>query len=133
MSQRILIVDNEPGVIYFLAENLADLGPDYEIETCQSGEEALVQATIKRFDLVITDFRMPGINGLQLIRFLRDQQPRIKLILMTAYGDQSVALMARQLQLNGYITKPFEMEEMLTTVKTVLANHYPQKNQMLKI
>jgi DNA-binding response OmpR family regulator len=120
MKKRILIVDDEPSLAFLLAENLVDLGPDYEIETCCSGAEALALNQADPFDLVITDWMMPGINGLQLMRVLTQKQPETKLILMTAYGNEAIAIKAQDLGVTSYISKPFRMEEMLATVQAVL-------------
>lgn len=120
MQKRILIVDNEPSLTFFLAENLTELGPEYEIETCHSGVEAITLTSTGPFDLVITDFWMPVINGLQLSRFLNQRYPQIKIILITAYGNEALMSQARELDVTYYITKPFELEEMLTAVRTAL-------------
>ncbi|MBN1219694.1 MAG: response regulator [Anaerolineae bacterium] len=120
MKKRILIVDDEPNLAFLLAENLVDLGPNYEIEVCNSSADALALNEEKSFDLVITDLMMPGINGLALTKYLAEQKPEIKLILMTAYGNEEVALRARHLGISSYITKPFEMEDMLAAVQTAL-------------
>jgi len=116
MKKRILIVDDEPNLAFLLAENLVDLGPDYEIEVCNSSADALALNKARPFDLVITDLMMPDINGLTLTKYLIKQRPEIKLILITAYGNEDVALKARKLGVSNYITKPFEMEDMLEAV-----------------
>ncbi|MBN1993615.1 MAG: response regulator [Anaerolineae bacterium] len=120
MKKRILIVDDEPNLAFLLAENLLDLGPDYEIEVCNSSADALALNKTKPFDLVITDLMMPEINGLTLTKYLIQQKPEIKLILITAYGNEDVALKAKNLGISSYITKPFAMEDMLTAVQTAL-------------
>jgi DNA-binding NtrC family response regulator len=118
MKKRILVVDDEPNLAFLLAENLHDLGPDYDIEVSHSGAEALDLNQEHPFDLVITDLMMPEMNGLILTRHLIKQQPGIKLILMTAYGNEEIALKAKNLGICSYITKPFEMEDMLVAVQT---------------
>jgi len=122
MKKRILIVDDEPNLAFLLAENLVDLGPNYEIEVCNSSADALVLNQKKPFDLVITDLMMPDINGLTLTKHLTQQKPEIKLILMTAYGNEEIALKAQKLGISGYITKPFALEEMLTAVQVALGS-----------
>ena len=120
MKKRILIVDDEPNLAFLLAENLVDLGPDYEIEVCNSSADALSLNKAKPFDLVITDLMMPDINGLALTKYLFQQQPEIKLILITAYGNEDIAMKAQNLGVSSYITKPFEMEDMLEAVQSAL-------------
>ena len=121
MKKRILVVDDEPNLAFLLAENLVDLGPDYEIEVSHSGPEALDLNTQNPFDLVITDLMMPEMNGLTLSKQLTEEKPGIKLILMTAYGNEDIALKAKDLGICSYITKPFEMEDMLTAVQTAFS------------
>ena len=121
MKKRILVVDDEPNLAFLLAENLVDLGPDYEIEVSHSGPEALDLNTQNPFDLVITDLMMPEMNGLTLSKHLTEENPDIKLILMTAYGNEDIALKAKNLGICSYITKPFEMEDMLTAVQTAFS------------
>jgi two-component system chemotaxis response regulator CheY len=120
MKKRILIVDDEPNLAFLLAENLVDLGPDYEIEVCNSSTDALALNKARPFDLVITDLMMPDINGLALTKYLFQQQPEIKLILITAYGNEDIAMKAQKLGVSSYITKPFEMEDMLEAVQSAL-------------
>jgi DNA-binding NtrC family response regulator len=117
MKKRILIVDDEPNLAFLLAENLVDLGPDYEIEICNSSADALALNKEKPFDLVITDLMMPEINGLTLSKYLTQQKPEIKLILITAYGNEEIAIRAKNLGISSYITKPFDMEDMLMAVQ----------------
>jgi DNA-binding NtrC family response regulator len=127
MKKRILIVDDEPNLAFLLAENLLDLGPDYEIEVCHSSSEALTLNQEIPFDLVITDLMMPEVNGLTLSKQLIQQLPEIKLILITAYGNEEIALKAKKLGIASYITKPFEMEDMLIAVQSALANSQPER------
>jgi two-component system response regulator YesN len=131
MKKRILVVDDEPNLAFLLAENLVDLGPDYEIEVCNSSADALSLNRAKPFDLVITDLMMPDINGLALTKYLFQQQPGIKLILITAYGNEDIAMKAQKLGVSSYITKPFEMEDMLEAVQSVLDTSISQADPVL--
>lgn len=121
MSGRILIVDDEESVVFFLGENLAELGPGYVVETAGSGEEALIKMASRPFDLVVTDLRMPGVDGLDLLRTIRTTHPNTRLILMTAYGSDQVEAEARRLQVYRYITKPFKVEDLVDTVRKALS------------
>ncbi len=120
MVKRILIVDDEENVVFFLAENLIELGAGYEIETACSGPEALACMVPSPFDLVITDLRMPGMDGLMLIKRIRARYPQTRLILMTAYGDAGVETTAYRLGACRYIAKPFAIEELIAQVRLAL-------------
>ncbi len=120
MGKRILIVDDEESVVFFLGESLAELGPGYTVETARSGEEALARIARQPFDLVITDLRMPGVDGLELLKTLQATQPDTRLILMTAYGSDQVEAEARRLAVYRYITKPFKIEDLVDAARQAL-------------
>ncbi len=121
MRKRILIVDDEESVAFFLAENLVEQGADYQVETAASGEEALAKISAQPFDLIITDLRMSGINGLELIEKARIHSPRTRLILMTGYGNPRVEATSYRLGACRYLTKPFHVQALLTAVQEALA------------
>jgi CheY-like chemotaxis protein len=121
MGKRILVVDDEESVAFFLAENLAELSSGYQVETANSGEEALSKMVARTFDLVVTDLRMPGINGLELIERARKRSPHTRLILMTAYGNLRVEATAYQLGACRYLAKPFQIQQLVSAVQSALA------------
>ena len=123
MTKRILLVDDEQSMLFFMGENLAELGEEYEIDTAGSGEEALHKFTIQPFDLVVSDLRMPGIDGITLLQTIRQTNQNTHLILMTAYGSDRVEVAARRLQLHSYITKPFRVEDLLDAVRAALVQN----------
>jgi CheY-like chemotaxis protein len=118
--KRILVVDDEKTVAFFLSETLAELGLEYQVETACSAEDALSKIAIEPFSLVITDLRMPGISGLELIRQVRQISPGTRTILITAYGDDEVEAEARRLGVYDYITKPFQMDRFTQMVERAL-------------
>jgi len=121
MGSQILVVDDEESVAFFLAENLAEQGADYQVETVNSGEEALAKIAAQPFDLVITDLRMPGINGLELMERVRALSPHTRLILMTAYGNPDVEAASYRLGACRYLAKPFPIQTLFATVQEALA------------
>lgn len=121
-SKRILIVDDEESLTFFLSENLASLSPAYEVETARSGKEALAKIDRRPFDLIITDFIMPDVDGLELIEEVRARHPQTRLILMTAYGNDRVEAEAYRLKAYRYITKPFQVEDLVDAVRQALGD-----------
>ena len=119
-KKRILIVDDEKKVAFFLQESLEDLGNNYEVVSAETAEEALQQIEFQPFDLIITDLRMPGINGLELMKRVRAISPKTRTILITAYGSDEVEAEARRLQAYSYFTKPFHIENFMETVQEAL-------------
>jgi len=119
-EKNILIVDDEESVAFFLSENLSALTPNYSVKTAYSGEEALGKVAVEAFDLVVTDLRMPGLNGLELIQQVRALQPKTQAILITAYGNDDIQNTAHHLGACCYITKPFKMEQFTHMVYAIL-------------
>ncbi len=119
-TKNILIVEDEPKVAYFLQESLESTSQNYKVVCAASGEDALNQVSHSLFDLVVSDLRMPGINGLELLQRVRDRNPFTRTILITAYGSDEVEAETRRLQTYRYFTKPFPIEDFTTAVKQAL-------------
>ncbi|MBN1657824.1 MAG: response regulator [Anaerolineae bacterium] len=119
-ARRILVVDDEESVGFFLRASLEEVRRGYQVELASSGQEALQHLAHQPFDLVITDLRMPGMDGLQLMEEVRKRHPRTRLILMTAYGNASVESTAYRLGACRYINKPFSIDELTDTVANAL-------------
>lgn len=109
-TRHILIVDDEPRVAFFLSKALERADQDYRVSVAHSGEEALETINRTPVDLLVTDLRMPGINGLQLMRWVRASSPQTRTILITAYGNDEVETEAHRLEAYRYITKPFSLD-----------------------
>jgi two-component system response regulator (stage 0 sporulation protein F) len=109
-TRHILIVDDEPRVAFFLSKALEHADQDYCVSVAHSGEEALETLNRSPVDLLVTDLRMPGINGLQLMRWVRASSPKTRTILITAYGNDEVETEAHRLEAYRYITKPFSLD-----------------------
>jgi DNA-binding NtrC family response regulator len=119
--KRILIVDDEAIVAFFLMEGLKGMGDEYEVCTTESAELALEQLARMPFDLAVIDHRLPGISGLDLIRQLRDISPQTQTIVITAYSSPELEAQARQLHTARYLEKPFRIQELMSTVRQVLS------------
>ena len=118
--KRILIVDDEPTLIFFLKQGLTESHPAYQVEGALSGEEALVKLTYNSYDLLLTDLKMPGINGFTLVEVARSLHPQINVILMTAFGSPEVQDESDQLQVNGYLIKPFPTSQLQEMIEEIL-------------
>ncbi|MDE2484854.1 MAG: sigma-54-dependent Fis family transcriptional regulator [candidate division NC10 bacterium] len=128
---RILVVDDEGPQREILRTILSAEG--YSVETASGGGEAVRRCREKPFDLVLTDLRMPGIDGLSLVeRLIRDDPPTL-VILMTAYGSLDSAEQALKRGAFDYLTKPLEREELLLTVKRAFERiQLSQENRLLR-
>ena len=105
MNPRILIVDDEATIRASLLEALAADG--YETDAAESGEEALARCHATAYDLVVTDLKLPGVSGLEILQALRNQGRQTPVIMMTAYGDVDTAVSAMRLGAYDFIAKPF--------------------------
>jgi len=119
-NKQILIVDDEPKVAFFLGRSLKLADQECEVNTAKSGEEALEILNRTSVDLLITDLRMPGISGLDLIRWVRAASPETRTILITAYGNDEIKSEARHLDVYRYITKPFNVHQFTEVVQGAL-------------
>lgn len=119
-TNRILIVDDEPTLVFFLRRGLSETDLNCDVEGVGSGEEALAKLAFDKYSVLITDLKMPGINGLTLAAAARSLQPTIGVILMTAYGSREIEVEAEKLMVDGYLTKPFQMEKLRDLVEKVL-------------
>jgi nitrogen regulation protein NR(I) len=112
---KILLVEDDLAIATTLRRVLADEG--YETVTETTGDRGLVIATRGAFDIVITDLKLPGLSGLQLVRELHSSHPRLPILMMTAHGTTETAIEAIQGGAFDYIVKPFEISELLRLVK----------------
>ncbi|MGH2625722.1 MAG: sigma-54-dependent transcriptional regulator, partial [Anaerolineales bacterium] len=115
---RLLVVDDDAGSRAAVAEALRVEG--HEVATAQGGRAALEMAKEQPFDVVISDIRMPGLDGLGLLRGLRAASPDVSVILMTAFGTVEAALQAIKEGAYDYVSKPLHLDELLLTVGRAL-------------
>ncbi len=119
--KRILIVDDETTLVFFLRQGLQESEMDYVVDGASSGEEALTKLTYNRYDLMVTDLKMPGITGFTLVEVARSLQPNIHIILITAFGSPEVLGEAKRLEVDGYLTKPFPIAQLQKRINEILA------------
>ncbi|HKJ21498.1 MAG TPA: response regulator, partial [Gammaproteobacteria bacterium] len=116
---RILVVDDEQKMRRLLEMALRNMG--HEVAEAADGEEALARFNESPFDLVLTDMRMPRMNGLQLLRNLRERGEEVPVVMLTAHGTVESAVEAMKLGAVDYIIRPFEMETVELAVTRALA------------
>ena len=115
MIERILIVDDERAFAKMLRAMLENEG--YVVETCHDGEAALDLLARERFDLVLSDIKMPKIGGLELLRALEENGVDTTVVVMSAYGSVDTAIEAMKLGAYDYVSKPFKKDEVILTIK----------------
>jgi nitrogen regulation protein NR(I) len=120
MAARILLIEDDARAAAALQQVLGEEG--YIVTVAGRGDTGLKIAAHTPFDAVITDLRLPGLDGLELIRQLWKAQPRLPIILMTAHGTTETAIEATKLGAYDYLLKPFEMDELLDMVGRAVAS-----------
>ena len=132
MAEKILIVDDEPDMLKLLSMILREKTP-YEITTTNNPLEALELAKTGNFDLVISDLKMPGLDGIEVIDAIKKVDEDIPIIIITAYGTVESAAEAIQKGGFDFITKPFRKEQILMTIDKALKwLKLQRENKMLK-
>ncbi len=119
--KRVLIVDDDPDLLFLVAHGVKNLGPNYQVSTAADVGSALKQIQQYKHNLVVTDYMMPNLTGLELIEKVQELSPDTQFILMTAHHDSSG--MRNQISgknLAGFIGKPFTMPELLNVIKDVI-------------
>jgi nitrogen regulation protein NR(I) len=118
-APQILLVEDDKSIVTMLTRVLADEGCAIEVE--HRGDAGLARATENNFDIVITDLKLPGMNGLELVRKLHAAKPRLPILMMTAHGTTETAIEATQSGAYDYLVKPFEIPALLELVRQAVA------------
>ena len=113
----ILLVDDEPLMRLSMVDALEAMG--YDVHAAASGTEGIEAIRQKRFDLVITDLRLPGADGLTVLKEAKDKAPETEVVVITAHGSVDTAVGAMKLGAIDYLTKPFQMDELLLIVERI--------------
>jgi two-component system response regulator AtoC len=114
ISRRILVADDDTDIRNMLKAFLEDEA--YEVSEAPNGEEALEGIRSGSYDLVLLDMRLPGMTGLDVLKQLREKQGDVPVILMTAFGSPNIAIQASSLGAYDYITKPFDLDDVLLNI-----------------
>lgn len=128
MSKRILLVEDEPGLILTLSDFLISEG--FQVEVATDGETGLKRAKEEPYDLLILDVMLPKKNGFDLLRDLRQQRKETPAIMLTARGQTIDKILGLKLGADDYLTKPFDMGELLARIEAIL-RRVPIASQIL--
>jgi len=115
---HILLVDDDPGLLRLISIRLNASG--YEVETVESGEQALARLSISKPNLVITDLRMGGMDGMALFEAIHKTNPTLPVVILTAHGSIPDAVDATRRGVFGFLTKPFESKALLSQVEAAI-------------
>jgi len=115
---RILVLDDDPGVVDLLVDDLGEHG--YAAEGCTRPDEALERIRAGAFDLLVSDVEMPGMRGPELLRVLQRERPELLVVLITAFGSVETAVRAMREGASDFVTKPFRIEALLRAIERSL-------------
>ncbi len=118
MSKRILLVEDEPGLVLTLTDRLTSEG--YQVESVRDGENGLERASNEAFDAILLDVMLPRKNGFDVCRDLRQRNVTTPILMLTARGQIVDKVVGLKLGADDYLTKPFEMMELLARVEALL-------------
>jgi two-component system alkaline phosphatase synthesis response regulator PhoP len=123
-SRRILLVEDEPSLVLTLSDRLLSEG--YRVESATDGDTALERALAEPFDLILLDILLPGRDGLEVCRELRARGSQVPVLMLTARGQVVDRVVGLKLGADDYLTKPFEMIELLARIEALLRrSHAP--------
>lgn len=103
-KKRIMIIEDDAEMRSLLIEFLGEDG--YQVDSAQTGLEALSKITKEVFDLIVTDIRMPGLTGLDILSSIKKQQPQVPIIVITAFGNEEVYRRSMERGASAYLEKP---------------------------
>ncbi len=126
---RILVVDDDPEIVSFVKRGLAYEG--YTVDTASDGTEALAKARDREPDLVILDVMMPGIDGIEVSKRLR-QASDVSILMLTAKGTVADKVAGLESGADDYLVKPFAFDELLARVRALLRRQQPSEGEILR-
>ncbi len=119
--QKILVVDDEPAIVTLLSYNLTQA--NYDVESATNGNDALALATSQSFDAILLDLMLPGMDGVEVTRKLRQERIATPIIMITAKTDEFDKVFGLEIGADDYITKPFSPREVVARLKAVLRRY----------
>ncbi len=119
MKASILVVDDEEQIRTVLAKALHEMG-DFSVEVAETAQQALQKIQNGVYDLILVDYKLPDMDGLQLITEIVKVKPKILAILLTGYSDTNMAVEAMKRGASDYLTKPVDLDEMVVRLRRVL-------------
>ena len=117
-KNRIMVVDDEEALRTVLSSELE--GEGYEVGSAGDGQEAIDILTKQEFDLILLDIKMPNVDGFEVLKFVKDRHPKTKVVMLTGFADLKNAIESKKLGAEDFVSKPYDLVDLLTTVERVL-------------
>lgn len=119
MSEKVLLVDDEEDFLEIMSERMEARGMD--VTTCTSAEEAIEKIKQHSFDAIILDFMMPGMDGFQALREIKNKRPELQIILLTGHATVEKGVEAMKMGATDFLEKPADMEALAKKIKEASA------------
>lgn len=117
-KNKILVVDDEEALRTVLASELE--GEGYLVTTAFDGQNAIDILGSAVFDLILLDIKMPNVDGFEVLKFVKERHPTTKIIMLTGFADLKNAIESKKLGAEDFVSKPYDLVDLLTTVERVL-------------
>ena len=127
---RLLIVEDEKQICDMVAKSLYDAG--YEVDTCYDGEEALECILSEEYDLIVLDLNLPGMDGMEILKELRQKNEETKVIILSARGQIADKVEGLDAGANDYMEKPFHLQELEARIRSLTRRKFVQKDVCLE-
>lgn len=128
---RILVVEDERLLCDGIAEDLRL--EKYTVDCCYDGAAACERLFVEPYDLVVLDLNLPGMDGLELLRHIRTEQPELRVLILSARSQLSDKVAGLDLGADDYLTKPFALEELEARVRTLLRREFRQRESLVQV
>ena len=119
-KNRILVVDDEEALRIVLSAELE--GEGYQVSNAADGQEAINILKRQEFDLILLDIKMPNVDGFEVLKYVKERLPKTKVIMLTGFADLKNAIESKKLGAEDFISKPYDLVDLLTTVERVLTS-----------
>jgi len=131
MKMRLLVVEDYRPLQQSLVKGLREAG--FAVDTTRDGKEGLWYATSNEYDVIILDLMLPGMDGLKILRKMRNQGKKSHVLILTAKDTVQDRVTGLDLGADDYLVKPFAFEELMARIRALLRRSYRQKNPSIKI
>jgi DNA-binding NtrC family response regulator len=118
-QSRVLVVDDEDALRMVLGSELSSSG--YDVSTASDGDEAISMVQNKKFDLVLLDIKMPKVDGFEVLKYIKKNIPKVKVIMLTGFADLKNAIESKKHGAEDFVSKPYDLVDLLTTIERVLS------------
>lgn len=117
-KNKILVVDDEDALRTVLSSELVSEG--YDVQTAADGDEAIADLAKHEYDLILLDIKMHRVNGFEVLKFVKEKHPKTKVVMLTGFADLKNALESKKLGAEDFVSKPYDLVDLLTTIERVL-------------